>query len=637
MSAPARAPEAMGKNTQHRPATVTEGYSAVSFVPTDMPQTAVCVFEDMIVIDTIMPPTRYLPPTLSMTKLAAQMQTDLLAEIARLGLGEGSQVGSIAHPRSEAAEAEPPRGVRGTGKQISAKLRPKDKRRAELGIRSLRGEPYLSYFPPPKEAEPTVVNGVKTTCPCVCCRSGCSGADPSTGRLKVIESALAPEPKATKPEPQVKATEVVKTDEPTVPLDKSKADKAAVPVDPPKVDKQAERVTTSASDDSAERAESSENAAAASAPPQTVTKPSNANTRTTAVPAKTTDDFAYMSLSDYEAAIPKRPAKLEKGVTRITVHRPRKSVSQLKSQKSVPDLRQVKADPMAPPFRTLISNESRQLKPEHEPKPSRHGQSHSFSAPKSSTFTPSGPSTSSVPPVPPVPPIPMTLPLKKSPSAPQGPPTTAVLPIRITRPVETTEAPVKQLSQAVPVPSVHMRSRSHGNLSSSPPDSFVMQNRPVTHSTVTMRYTPKTPPRRITPPRRADFDGFIPHSLSGMSQTSLKTLPTPGLSVSSLASSLSSPGSRCEAMYGNSPPPFMHYDSRNEPRVNVPNKFASHTSTRLWNAARADAPPPLPEDAAVTVAQHKADGTGLQPALRPVGSRIRIISGNSPLLRSPAL
>ena len=143
MSAPARAPEAMGQSTEYRPATVTEGYSAVSFVPTDMPQTAVSVYEDMIVIDTIMPPTRYLPPTLSMSKLAAQMQTDLLTEIQRLGLGNGSQVGSIAHPRSEAAEAEPPRGMRKTGEQLSSKLRPKDKRRAELGIRSLRGEPYL--------------------------------------------------------------------------------------------------------------------------------------------------------------------------------------------------------------------------------------------------------------------------------------------------------------------------------------------------------------------------------------------------------------------------------------------------------------------------------------------------------------
>ena len=62
-----------------------------------------------------------------------------------------------------------------------------------LGIRSLRGEPYLTYFPDPEPAPPAQVNGAVTTCPCVCCRLGCPGADPETHRLPILEDALAPE------------------------------------------------------------------------------------------------------------------------------------------------------------------------------------------------------------------------------------------------------------------------------------------------------------------------------------------------------------------------------------------------------------------------------------------------------------
>ena len=84
-------------------ATVTKGHSAVSFVPTEHVQTAVSEFGDHIVIDTIIPPSRYLPPTLSVTKLANQIQTELEGELQRFGLGMGSQVASVAHPRSKEA------------------------------------------------------------------------------------------------------------------------------------------------------------------------------------------------------------------------------------------------------------------------------------------------------------------------------------------------------------------------------------------------------------------------------------------------------------------------------------------------------------------------------------------------------
>lgn len=175
-------------------ATVTTGYSAVNFVPTDKIQTAVSYMDDYIVIDTLVPPSRYLPPTLSVTQLAAQMQTDLLNELNRLGLGKGSKVGAIAHPRSKEVEAE--QFVRmPSGELIDPALaptgHPDDSRRARLGIRSLRGEPLLSYFPTPAAAEMTMVGGKVTTCPCVCCRSHCVGADPKTKRLPVITRALA--------------------------------------------------------------------------------------------------------------------------------------------------------------------------------------------------------------------------------------------------------------------------------------------------------------------------------------------------------------------------------------------------------------------------------------------------------------
>lgn len=175
-------------------ATVTTGYSAVNFVPTDKIQTSVSYMDGYLVIDTLIPPSRYLPPTLDVTQLAAEMQTDLLNEIRRLGLGKGSPVGAIAPPWSPEVEAE--QFVRlPNGELIDPALaptgHPDDSRRARLGIRSLRGEPLLTYFPTPDAAEMTSVNGKVTTCPCVCCRSHCSGADPRTKRLPVIESALA--------------------------------------------------------------------------------------------------------------------------------------------------------------------------------------------------------------------------------------------------------------------------------------------------------------------------------------------------------------------------------------------------------------------------------------------------------------
>ncbi|WFD21848.1 hypothetical protein MEQU1_000504 [Malassezia equina] len=173
-------------------ATVTMGYSAVSFVPTEHVQTAVSDFGDHIVIDTIIPPARYLPPTLSVAKLAGQIQDDLVRELGRLGLGMGSRVASVAHPRSKEAEAE--QFVRTPkGHLVDPALQPKSEQytRASLGIRSLRGEPLLTYFPDPKGAEPVLVQGAPTTCPCVCCRSGCAGADPATGKLALLPEALA--------------------------------------------------------------------------------------------------------------------------------------------------------------------------------------------------------------------------------------------------------------------------------------------------------------------------------------------------------------------------------------------------------------------------------------------------------------
>ncbi|WFD42620.1 peptidylprolyl isomerase [Malassezia psittaci] len=168
--------------------------AAVNFVPTDKIQTAVSYMDGYMVIDTLIPPSHYLPPTLDVTKLAAEMQTDLVNELNRLRLGKGSSVGAIAHPRSQEVEAE--QFIRmPNGKLIDPALaptgHPDDSRRARLGIRSLRGEPLLSYFPSPSAAEATYVNGVKTSCPCVCCRSNCPGANPHTKRLPVIESALA--------------------------------------------------------------------------------------------------------------------------------------------------------------------------------------------------------------------------------------------------------------------------------------------------------------------------------------------------------------------------------------------------------------------------------------------------------------
>ncbi|WFD18021.1 hypothetical protein MCAP1_000233 [Malassezia caprae] len=173
-------------------ATVTMGYSAVSFVPTEHVQTAVSDFGDHIVIDTIIPPARYLPPTLSVAKLAGQIQDDLVRELEGLGLGMGSRVASVAHPRSKDAEAE--QFVRTPkGQLVDLALQPRNEQysRARLGIRSLRGEPLLTYFPDPKGAEPVLVHGVPTTCPCVCCRSGCAGADPATGKLALLPEALA--------------------------------------------------------------------------------------------------------------------------------------------------------------------------------------------------------------------------------------------------------------------------------------------------------------------------------------------------------------------------------------------------------------------------------------------------------------
>lgn len=175
-------------------ATVTTGSSAVSFVPTDQVQTAVSNYGDYIVIDTLVPPSRYLPPTLSVAKLAGQIQTDLVSELNRLGLGMGSRVASIAHPRSKEVEAEQfvrtPSGDL-IDPALSSTGHPGDSRRAHLGVRSLRGEPLLTYFPPPAAAEPTSVGGQVTTCPCVCCRSHCVGADPQTKRLPILTGSLA--------------------------------------------------------------------------------------------------------------------------------------------------------------------------------------------------------------------------------------------------------------------------------------------------------------------------------------------------------------------------------------------------------------------------------------------------------------
>ncbi|WFD05168.1 hypothetical protein MVES1_000494 [Malassezia vespertilionis] len=178
-------------------AIVTTGHSAVSFVPTNEIQTSVSTVDDYIVIDMIIPPTQYMAPTLSMAKLSGQLQTDLINELNRLGLKDGSRIAAVAHPRSKEAEAE--QFYRNTnGELVDPALdpvhRPDDYRRAKLGIRSLRGEPLLTHFPDPNPAVPVNIAGLISTCPCVCCRSGCTGADPFTKRLPILPRALAREP-----------------------------------------------------------------------------------------------------------------------------------------------------------------------------------------------------------------------------------------------------------------------------------------------------------------------------------------------------------------------------------------------------------------------------------------------------------
>ena len=69
-------------------ATITTGYSAVSFVPTEHVQTAVSEMDDHIVIDIIVPPTRYLPPTLTVAQIMKQIQEDLIRELENLGQGQ---------------------------------------------------------------------------------------------------------------------------------------------------------------------------------------------------------------------------------------------------------------------------------------------------------------------------------------------------------------------------------------------------------------------------------------------------------------------------------------------------------------------------------------------------------------------
>lgn len=174
-------------------ATITTGYSAVSFVPTEHVQTAVSEMDDHIVIDIIVPPTRYLPPTLTVAQITKQIQDDLIRELENLGQGLGSSVASVAHPRSMYAEAE--QFMRDSaGRLIDPALLPQNRsefNRARLGIRSLRGESLLTYFPSPAAAEPKLVNKQVTTCPCVCCRSGCAGADPRTKRLPLLTESLA--------------------------------------------------------------------------------------------------------------------------------------------------------------------------------------------------------------------------------------------------------------------------------------------------------------------------------------------------------------------------------------------------------------------------------------------------------------
>ena len=174
-------------------ATITTGYSAVSFVPTEHVQTAVSEMDDHIVIDIIVPPTRYLPPTLTVAQIMKQIQEDLIRELENLGQGLGSSIASVAHPRSMYAEAE--QFMRdAAGRLIDPALLPQNRsefNRARLGIRSLRGESLLTYFPSPAAAEPKLVNQQVTTCPCVCCRSGCTGADPRTKRLPLLTESLA--------------------------------------------------------------------------------------------------------------------------------------------------------------------------------------------------------------------------------------------------------------------------------------------------------------------------------------------------------------------------------------------------------------------------------------------------------------
>ena len=80
-------------------ATITTGYSAVSFVPTEHVQTAVSEMDDHIVIDIIVPPTRYLPPTLTVAQIMKQIQEDLIRELENLGQGQGCLLYTSPSPR----------------------------------------------------------------------------------------------------------------------------------------------------------------------------------------------------------------------------------------------------------------------------------------------------------------------------------------------------------------------------------------------------------------------------------------------------------------------------------------------------------------------------------------------------------
>ena len=86
-------------------ATITTGYSAVSFVPTEHVQTAVSEMDDHIVIDIIVPPTRYLPPTLTVAQTRPPPHDALTREREPLRQGLGSSIASVAHPRRLYAES----------------------------------------------------------------------------------------------------------------------------------------------------------------------------------------------------------------------------------------------------------------------------------------------------------------------------------------------------------------------------------------------------------------------------------------------------------------------------------------------------------------------------------------------------